>query len=756
MPPFSMNSRASAHSSPALSDHSVTVLRPLLRSFAMWHQGRTKMVPLDPDLDFDDVEAEETPDPAVPADEELQRVLNEPYSSTPAASAMTPSEIKAAIAADRDPFAEAIDASPDTGQFLPRPPVPALIMAARFAALLTSSDIVKEMTAPRAFTMLTIPNDDDREAAWKDIDNVLRRSADLCDISDDTWRGFATPCLHRTGLGTRRFNTTEQAEFDASISTAVSKGCKLIVLAEGTQSMSPTTRASCERTFDLPSLSGQMIIEILRVTHTRTGELSGDAVAEALPPDEEIAALPLAVIAGSFLEKTTLKVAKALATAAARFRTLPPTATTLNDIVLKDTVREPVSRLVADLASWKTGQLPWKEVSSSILFHGPPGNGKTLLASALAGSLQVPLISTSYSDCQKHGHQGDMLKALSGKVDEAVRSAPSVFFLDELDAFTHRNRPGRNSDYIVGVVNGLLEHLSRLNDTPGVIVLGATNYPDMIDPAVVRPGRFDLKIELSNPDRTSVLSILELTLGTDATRMSLSPIADRLLGSSGAQVAALVREARGLARAEQSSLDQCHLETAATHICPALPPDVLWRIAIHEAGHLVVAHVLGLPPAIGAAVTGSGGFVDIPSPMLESAQSAEDRIAALLGGRASEHVILGEARNGAGLGANSDLELATKLAGQMQFEWGFGDQLAFIPFNTRDMSSAKFKQVDSSMHAALQRSVKIIKDRQSIVLTIAKVLVDERELSAARLRELISLRVKQDASCSCSIGPTIF
>ena len=750
MLPNSMNPYVNVRALPALSEHSLTVLRPLLRSMAMWHRGRTKMEPLDPDLDFDDVEVEDTPEAKAPADNELQRILNEPYSFTPAASAMTPSEIKAAIAADRDPFSEAIDTSPDTGQFLPRPPVPALIMAARFAALLMSADIVKDMTAPRAFTMLTIPGDDEREAAWKDIDNVLRRMAALCDKSDDPWRGFATPCLHGTGRGTRRFNKSEQAEFDASISTAVSKGCKLIVLAEGAQSMSPTTRAMCERTFDLPSLSAQMIIEILRVTHTNTGELSGDAIVEALPPDSDIAALPLAVIAGAFLEETTLKVAKALATAVVRFRALPSTTTTLNDIVLNESVRAPVSRLVADIASWKTGQLPWKEVSSSILFHGPPGNGKTLLASALAGSLQVPLVSTSYSDCQKHGHQGDMLKALSHKVDEAIRSAPSVFFLDELDGFTHRNRSGRNSDYVVGVVNSLLEHLSRLNDTPGVIILGATNYPDMIDPAVVRPGRFDLKLELSNPERSSILEILDLELGNDAKGASKAPIADQLLGSSGAQVTALVREARGLARVEQRPLNQSHLEAVAARVCPALPPNVLWRIAIHEAGHLVAAHVLGLPRAACATMTGTGGFVDVPTPQLESAQSAQNRMTALLGGRAAEQVILTEALNGAGLGDNSDLELATKLAAQFHFQWGFGKQLTYQTLNDGWLDSNKAKQVEPSMRKALKKAIQIIEENQELVIKIANALLAERELSAAQIRSLfdhdnpINLTVSSD------------
>ncbi len=702
------------------------------------------MVPLDPELDFDDIEAEETPDPAVPARDELQRVLNEPYTSAPAASAMNPDEIKAAIAADRDPFAEAIDRTSDTDSFLERPQVPTMIMAARFAALLNSAELQCEVTAPRSFTVLTIANDDAREAVWKDIDNVLRRLADLCDEADDTWRGFATPCLHAAPSSKHRLS--DHAAFDASIASALRKGYKLIVLAPDTTSASDVTRALCQRTLQLPQLTGQMLIEILRATHSATGELSEDAIADLLPQDNDIAALPQAVIEAAFLEETSLKVAKSLAAAAARLQAVPPAMTTLNDIVFNPDTSAPVDRLVADMAAWKAGQLPWNEVSSSVLFHGPPGNGKTLLASALAGSLNIPLIATSYSDCQKHGHQGDMLKALSGKVDEAIITAPCVFFLDELDGFTHRDRPNRRSDYIVGVVNGLLEHLTRLNETPGVIVLGATNFPDMIDPAVTRPGRFDLKIEISTPHRHPIQKILELALGEDAQGMDLARITDQLLGSSGAQVAALVREARGLARAEQSTLSQQHLEAAASRVCPVLEKDLIWRIAIHEAGHLVVANALGLPPAERAAITNTGGFVDIPSPMLESAQSAKHRIAALLGGRAAEHVIFGEALNGSGLGTNSDLELATKLAGQMICEWGFGDQLVFTPARIKDRTNHLDKILKHAEHSAIQ----ILTARKELISNIAVALCEERELSAQQIRRLLPPTLRLDAAHSRS------
>ena len=743
MPRSSMNPHVSALSTHALSAHSLDVLRPLLRSIAMWHRGRTKMAPLELKLDFDDIDIDEADDPTVPDLSERHLALNEPYSFTPAASTMTPHEITAVITADRDPLAEAIDPSPDKTLFLPQPPMPTLIVAARFAALLASPELKQQITSPRAFSLITIPDRSEREVAWKTLDNVLRRLAELCDDNDDTWRDFDTPVLAAEPNRSKTRDASQRNDFEDAVEVSVKNGHKVLALTPDAHAMSPLMRAMCGRVLNWPALSGQMIMEILRATHTVTGELSEDAIADLLPPDSEIATFPLAAIESAFFEDTTLNVSKALAAAADRFRTVPPAATTLSDIALNANTRAPIDRLVADIASWKSGQVQWTEVSSSVLFHGPPGNGKTLLASALAGTLGVPLISTSYSDCQRHGHQGAMLNALSEKVNAAISAAPAVFFLDELDSFTHRDRPSRGSDYIVGVVNGLLEHLSRLNDTPGVIVLGATNYPDMVDPAVVRPGRFDRKIEIQNPDKSSILQILSHALGPDAKTLQLDPIADQLFGSSGAQITALVRDAHGLARAARTTLDQSHLDTAAATVCPALPRDILWRIAVHEVGHLVVAHALGLPPAERVTITRTGGTVSAPAPQLHTKQTANDEIAVLLAGHAAETVIFGNASNGAGQGTGNDLARATELAVKIRFTWGFKASLTQYstgPELRIGANDATDQIINRALQTQYSRARRIIEDQPAEVDRIATALMDLREVSGQRLIALMTPR----------------
>lgn len=156
---------------------------------------------------------------------------------------------------------------------------------------------------------------------------------------------------------------------------------------------------------------------------------------------------------------------------------------------------------------------------------------------------------------------------------------------------------------------------------------------------------------------------------------------------------------------------------------------------MHEAGHIVVAHVPGLPPAERATITLAGGFIDLPSTPLETRSSALNRVAALLGGRAAEKFLLGESSNGAGLGKGSDLEMATQLVGRMLFEWGLGDQLMHaahpaLPASTTD-------KVESLLQAANIRAAEIIEMQRPLVTKLAEALLAERELPLERLKDLL-------------------
>lgn len=156
---------------------------------------------------------------------------------------------------------------------------------------------------------------------------------------------------------------------------------------------------------------------------------------------------------------------------------------------------------------------------------------------------------------------------------------------------------------------------------------------------------------------------------------------------------------------------------------------------MHEAGHVVAAHLLGLPPAERATITLAGGFIDLPSTPLETRSSALNRVAAVLGGRAAEELLLGESSNGAGLGKGSDLEMATQLVGRMLFEWGLGDQLMHAAHSA--LPAGATDKIEPLLQAAHIRAAEIIEMQRPLVIKLAEDLLSERELPSERPQELL-------------------
>lgn len=182
-----------------------------------------------------------------------------------------------------------------------------------------------------------------------------------------------------------------------------------------------------------------------------------------------------------------------------------------------------------------------------------------MIAEALAGSADATFVSTSYAEAQKAGHLGDYLRTMGQQVDRATADAPSVFFIDELDSYRARQTSGfQFSTYMHSVVNGLLEQLTKLNQAAGVIVIAATNHLSIIDPALIRAGRFDRKIAVGLPNKHGIAAILSQNLGTDA--IDLTDLSRHLVGLSGADAAAIARTAKGYARHAREPLALPHLQ----------------------------------------------------------------------------------------------------------------------------------------------------------------------------------------------------
>jgi hypothetical protein len=176
--------------------------------------------------------------------------------------------------------------------------------------------------------------------------------------------------------------------------------------------------------------------------------------------------------------------------------------------------------LRSDLALWREGQLGWAEMSTKLLLSGPPGTGKTTYARALCNTLQVPMLATSVAQWLEPGYLGDVLKCMSAAFDTARKHAPAILFVDEIDGIGGRSNSARShADYWDSVVNRALELLDGVGRSEGVVVVGATNNPDRIDPALRRSGRLERHIVIPQPDSAALIGILAHHLGDDLARI---------------------------------------------------------------------------------------------------------------------------------------------------------------------------------------------------------------------------------------------
>ncbi|WP_182084434.1 AAA family ATPase [Aureimonas sp. ME7] len=355
--------------------------------------------------------------------------------------------------------------------------------------------------------------------------------------------------------------------------------------------------------------------------------------------------------------------------------------------------------LAADLVEYRAGSLPWSDIENGMLLHGPPGTGKTLFAKALAGSCGVPLHSHSVAAWQSRGHLGDLLKAMRAAFAEAGKTAPCVLFVDELDSVGSRDEPlGDHASYQRQVVNGLLECLDGAAQRDGVVVIGATNKPAVIDPAVLRPGRLGRHIEIRLPDIGGRVGILKHHLRGELPKADLTMLADEVGEVSGAALAQLVREARAAARRERRPLSEADL-WAAVPRGVHLSTEAFRRLCLHEAGHVVVgmelATLAGIVP-VGATVRrrmrhGNEHRTEfrIVEGFDATRESFEANVVVLLAGLAAEETILGSRGVGSGGTADADLVRATQLVAQSEFAMGFGERLHSVPTATATEAASR-------------------------------------------------------------------
>ncbi len=409
-------------------------------------------------------------------------------------------------------------------------------------------------------------------------------------------------------------------------------------------------------------------------------------------------------------------------------------------------------------------------IPKGVLLMGAPGTGKTLLARAVAGEAGVPFFSISGSEFVEM-FVGVGASRVRDLFDQAKRNSPCIVFVDEIDAVgRHRGAGlGGSHDEREQTLNQILVEMDGFDTDTRVIVIAASNRPDILDPALLRPGRFDRRVVLDRPDMNGRKAILEVhvrgkPLSSDVDLMAL---ARQTPGFTGADIENLVNEAAILAaRRNKKAIEMEDLQEAVERVIAGperksrlIGDDEKNIIAYHEAGHaLAMHHLPKADPVHKVSIVSRGlalGYtLHLPEDdhYLRARGKFEDEIAGLLAGRASEELVFGDITTGAG----NDLEQATKLARAMVTQYGMSEVLGPRTFGQkeeliflgreiseqRDYGEEVAQQIDSEVKriidTAYQRTMSILKENRAKLEELARKLIDVETLEGPELEAMLA------------------
>lgn len=440
------------------------------------------------------------------------------------------------------------------------------------------------------------------------------------------------------------------------------------------------------------------------------------------------------------------------------------------DVAGQENAKAEVSELLEFLRDAERYQRLGAEVPHGILLQGPPGTGKTMLARALAGEAGVPFFHMSASEFIEM-FVGVGASRVRNLFDEAKKAAPAIIFIDELDSVGRVRGAGLGGghDEREQTLNQILAEMDGFEGHEAVVVLAATNRPDVLDPALLRPGRFDRHVTLELPDLKGREAILKVHCRDVplAGNVDLYRVAAGTPGFSGADLKNLVNEA-AMAAARESLLkvESRHFDEMRDRIIMgavrtlAIHPDERHRLAVHESGHTAVAYFLpGTDPLHkvtiiprGRALGGTHQLPEIERHTLTE-EYLNDRLTVILGGRAAEQVFLGSVSSG----ADEDIRMATQIARSMVGRWGMSEEVGPVdvreseshPFLGREMAQPRhFSEATAALADNAVRNYLIAAEARAVAL------LKENEAKVARLIEDLEERETLDRNeIAVCLGP---
>jgi cell division protease FtsH len=443
---------------------------------------------------------------------------------------------------------------------------------------------------------------------------------------------------------------------------------------------------------------------------------------------------------------------------------------TFNEVAGMDEAKVEVQEIIEILKDPQKFQKLGGKIPKGVLLVGPPGTGKTLLARAIAGEAGVPFLSISGSDFVEM-FVGVGASRVRDLFEQGKKNAPCIIFIDEIDAVgRHRGAGlGGGHDEREQTLNQLLVEMDGFESNEGVILVAATNRPDVLDPALLRPGRFDRMVVLPRPDLNGRIGVLKVHTQKIklAPNVDIESIARGTPGLSGAELANLVNEAALLAgRMGKTQVENDDFDRAKDKILMGLERKSMLisdeekkNTAYHEAGHTMVARLIpGTDPVHKVSIIPRGMALGVTLQLPTADRYSYDRehllnnIAILLGGRAAEEIALKHMTTGAG----NDLERATALARKMVCEWGMSDAMGPLSYGKKEEQIFLGREIaqhrDYSEHTAVEidnevkrivmdnyhRAKTLIQEREAVLHGLARALLEKETLDAADIDAIVN------------------